>query len=90
MHFSEIGNLAGLRLKLQFVSDKGDKFGSQEIAFCVVFGKIRRMSREKQQFIAMFMALMLFCLLSCSHYSRNRKPVQVPCREVGNRIHGQT
>ena len=24
---SEIGNLAGLQLKLQFVSDKGDKFG---------------------------------------------------------------
>ena len=27
----------------------------------------------------MFMALMRSCLLSCSHYIKNRKPAQVPC-----------
>lgn len=29
-------------------------------------------------FVAMFMAFMLSCLLSCFCYSKNRKPVQVP------------
>ena len=36
---SEVGNLRRPQLKLQFVSDQGNKFGSQEIAFCVRNGK---------------------------------------------------
>jgi hypothetical protein len=30
---SEIGNLAGLQLKLQLVSDKGNKFGIRGLSF---------------------------------------------------------
>ena len=43
----KVCDLAGLQMKLQFVGNKGDEFRSQEIAFCVVFEKNRRMSREK-------------------------------------------
>ena len=74
---SEIGNLRRFQLKLQFVSDKRNKFGSQEIAICIGVGKSGKMPRKRRKFIAMFVALMLSCLLSCFSYSRNRKPAQV-------------
>ena len=45
---SEIGNLGRLQLKLQFVSDQGDKFGSQEIAICIGIGKSGKMPNEKR------------------------------------------
>jgi hypothetical protein len=79
---SEIRNLRRLQLQLELVSNKGDEFGSEEITFCVAFGKIRRLPGRKRRFVAMFMALMLFCLLSCFYYSKNRKPAQVPCVPV--------
>jgi hypothetical protein len=44
---SEIGNLAGLQLKLQFVSDKRNKFGSEESAAAIGKGIARKMPSEK-------------------------------------------
>ena len=35
---SEIGNLAGFQLKLQFVSDKGDKFGIRRFSLGIADG----------------------------------------------------
>jgi hypothetical protein len=45
--FLEIGNLAGLQLKLQFVGDKGDKFRSEESAAAIEKGIARKMPSEK-------------------------------------------
>ena len=36
------------------------------------------MGRDADGFVAMFMAFMLSCLLSCFYYTKNGKPVQVP------------
>ena len=34
---------------------------------------------DSDVFIGLFIAVMLSCLLSCSYYSKNRNPAQVPC-----------
>jgi hypothetical protein len=44
---SEIGNLARLHLKLQFVSDKRNKFRSEESAAAIGKGIARKMPSEK-------------------------------------------
>ena len=52
------------------VDGNDDSFPQILIAFDV--------GRDADLFIALFMALMLSCLLSYSHYSKNRKPAQGP------------
>ena len=44
---SEIGNLAGLELEGQFVSDKGDEFRSKESATAVDYGVLLENAMEK-------------------------------------------